>query len=199
MQYYEMKEKKGYVTCEPKGNGPIVTGQLTRQTSSRTSTIALWTDFYKYEEEIRGSYRSKQSRTEIDICNTYTHFRNYCLVAVFHNFRMESRRITQWHTFEILKHNQGRRLLFHTKEKGTTKKRPCLMTDLKEGNSLFIPFASADYEVDKVSFRGRNRRHLFVFRRFYCSKLRQSYHAKLSRLLISTRLYDGRFLQDIVR
>jgi hypothetical protein len=60
------------------------------------------------------------------------------------------------------------------------------MTDLKEGNSLFIPFASADYEIDKVSFRRRIRRHLFVFCSFYCSKLRQSYHAKLSLVLIST-------------
>jgi hypothetical protein len=53
------------------------------------------------------------------------------------------------------------------------------MTDLKEGNSMFIQFASVDYDVNKISFRGRDIVVFFeigfcFILSFYCSKLRQS-------------------------
>ena len=41
------------------------------------------------------------------------------------------------------------------------------MTDLKEGNSMFIQFASVDYDVNKISFRGRDIVVFFEIGLFY--------------------------------
>lgn len=81
------------------------------------------------------------------------------------------------------------------------------MTDLKEGNSLFIQLASADYDVDKVSFRGRNRCFfskscffLFVFV-VLLQQITLLIISLQTLFLISTHLYDGRIflLQDVVK